>query len=257
MDFHPFALKFPLLEGEEWEAFKADIKLKGGPRNRVIVRMVDGKQQGIDGRNRWEACRQLGLPCPVETVPMADEDVRAFIIRQNVLRRHMTPELRREIVAELRSEGQSTRQIAATVGAGESTVRRDLAGATNGAPGGNVTGKDGKKYKAKSKNPKPEPRIEGGDSESMAVPKKAKNALADTWHLECARLLSKITKEVKSAISWSVWLDGSVLDYLKGAEQCFLSAAPTQVCPDCDGHGAIDKDPCHTCRQGGYLASQA
>ena len=88
------------------------------------------------------------------------------------------------------------------------------------------------------------------------LPKDVANALADTWHLECARLLSKMTKECKAAFSWSSWLDGSVLDALKSAEQCFLAAAPRKVCPDCKGQKKIGKDPCQRCRHGGYLGAQ-
>ncbi len=93
-------------------------------------------------------------------------------------------------------------------------------------------------------------------SGTPGLPKDVANALADTWHLECARLLSKMAKECKGAFTWSQWLDGSVLDHLKSAEQCFLSAAPRKVCPDCQGMKKVEKVPCQRCRHGGYLGAQ-
>lgn len=89
-----------------------------------------------------------------------------------------------------------------------------------------------------------------------SLPKSVANALADTWHAENARLLSKMAKECKSAFSWSSFLDASVLDHLKAAEECFLTAMPRRVCPDCQGQKTINKNPCQKCRHGGYLASQ-
>jgi transposase-like protein len=45
---------------------------------------------------------------------------------QNLHRRHLSPEHRRQKVAELRSQGMSTREIARKVGAAQSTVMDDL-----------------------------------------------------------------------------------------------------------------------------------
>ena len=89
-----------------------------------------------------------------------------------------------------------------------------------------------------------------------ALPADVASALDDVWHLECARLCSKLAQECKSAFTWSVWLDGSILDHLKGAENAFLAAAPKGVCPDCEGKKEVKGKACLTCRQGGYLAAQ-
>lgn len=54
---------------------------------------------------------------------------------------------RQEVVAELTDAGMSTRAIGAALGVGDATVRRDQAGASNGAPApAPVTGLDGKTY---------------------------------------------------------------------------------------------------------------
>ncbi len=52
------------------------------------------------------------------------------------------------MVAALRAQGHSLRAIAGAVGVTEMTVRRDISGATDVAPE-TVTGKDGKRYKAR------------------------------------------------------------------------------------------------------------
>lgn len=126
MNWHPFAERFPLLEGDEWEAFKESIAATGGNETPITYRIVNGKKQYLDGRNRHRACKSLSIECREEAVEVDDEDVKAWIIRRNVHRRHMTRELRRELVAELRADGQSTRKIAETLGASRSTVHRDI-----------------------------------------------------------------------------------------------------------------------------------
>lgn len=88
--------------------------------------------------------------------------------------------------------------------------------------------------------PKP-PKDESG------LPKSVQNALADTWHAECAQIMSKMAKQCKAAFSWSAWLDKDVLEHLSSAEQCFLAAVPKKPCPDCAGK------KCNNCRQSGYL----
>ena len=88
------------------------------------------------------------------------------------------------------------------------------------------------------------------------VPADVANILADQWHLECARVLSKMAKEVKGALNWSHWLTGDVLVYLDNAKQCFLSAAPKRACPDCKGRKKVEGEMCPGCRGAGYLASQ-
>ena len=47
LKFHPFADKFPPIEGAEWEAFKESIRLTGGPEKAVEYRMKDGVREGL------------------------------------------------------------------------------------------------------------------------------------------------------------------------------------------------------------------
>jgi ParB-like chromosome segregation protein Spo0J len=166
--FHPFAELFPMLEGEEWEVFKDGIKATNGNKEQpIIVRIVDGQPQGLAGRNRYRACKELGIEPTVKKVKLRDEDVEAFILRDNVNRRHLGNEARKAIVAELRSRGESERQIAEKLNTSQRTVHRDLKSTEAHASVENVTGKDGKKRKAKAK-----PKDEGDASETPLMCKR-------------------------------------------------------------------------------------
>jgi N6-adenosine-specific RNA methylase IME4 len=57
--FHPLANIFPLMEGEEFDKFVADIKAKG-----LREPMVLYEDQILDGRNRYRACRAAGIGTP-------------------------------------------------------------------------------------------------------------------------------------------------------------------------------------------------
>ncbi len=164
MKFHPFAERFPLLDGDEWEAFKESIKEAGGNSVPISFRLVDGVEQGLDGRNRWRACDELNLPCKVECVSVDDADVWQFISDRNLHRRHMSTAARRELVSDMRAEGKSIRKIAASVGVGVATVHRDLENQNeqethkqtpvpNGTPDKKpqqIKGNDGKTYTKKA-----------------------------------------------------------------------------------------------------------
>lgn len=149
MNWHPFAERFPFLEGEEKAALDASIaSTKGCAEQPIMYRLHKGKRQGLDGRNRERSCIEQGFPPKYTLVRVPDGEVKEFILRRNVHRRHMTKELRQSIVAELREDGKSTRQIAESMGVHQSTIVRDLSGDAIASPE-NVTGSDGKTYSAK------------------------------------------------------------------------------------------------------------
>jgi hypothetical protein len=166
LKWHPFAEKFPPIEGSDWEAFKESIRAAGGNDETVKYRMVKGRREYLDGKNRDRACQELHLECKAEEVYVPDDEVKDYILRRNVHRRHMTVETRRAIVAELHADGESGRQIAGVLGVDEKTIRKDLkveqdqtqkgsqsvSGADLSAPGNpeiaKVLGKDGKTYPA-------------------------------------------------------------------------------------------------------------
>jgi hypothetical protein len=157
--WHAESKKFPRLEGDERAALKTSLKrTKGNAEEPILYRMVNGKSQGLDGLNREELCQELGITPTFKRVDVSDDEVRDFIWRRNLYRRHLTAEQRRPFVEEMRAEGASIRTIAETLGVGRTTVSRDLSGVPNGTPDlqntGNIDkieGKDGKIYPSKSK----------------------------------------------------------------------------------------------------------
>jgi len=57
MRFHEAASIFPLVKGEEFTALVADIRQHG--QREPITLHQDGSV--LDGRNRYRACRQIGI----------------------------------------------------------------------------------------------------------------------------------------------------------------------------------------------------
>lgn len=152
MRWHPFALKFPAMTGDEWANFLAGIKLTKGVHDQpVLYRMikVNGRKEReyIDGRQRYTACKTLKLPCKVKRVRVKDKDLIDFIIAHQFNRRQFNWDQRAKLIGDLRSMGQSTRKIAATLHVDPKTVRNSL-GATGDNSPPRITGVDGKTYAA-------------------------------------------------------------------------------------------------------------
>ena len=92
MELHPLCTLFPRMEGAEFDALVADIKAHG-LRNPIIT--LDGMV--LDGGNRFRACQAAGV-APRFTEFVGDSIV-AFVLGQNLHRRHMTPGQQAAIVA--------------------------------------------------------------------------------------------------------------------------------------------------------------
>lgn len=123
----------------------------------------------LDGHHRQRIAGEENLPCPEVTVAtLNEEEAVAIATTLNQDRRHLEPEQRREVVADLRSNGHSLRAIAGAVGVDDKTVRNDLAqsGAEWSAPDG-IRGLDGKTYPAQRPTAEPDDD-DDGDLEIMA-----------------------------------------------------------------------------------------
>ena len=80
---HEFAASFPQIEGDEYEQFKASIKL--GQQSPVLI----FKGELLDGRNRLKACRELGIK--TMAVEYSGEKTAVQVITDlNIYRRHLT-----------------------------------------------------------------------------------------------------------------------------------------------------------------------
>jgi ParB family transcriptional regulator, chromosome partitioning protein len=81
---HPAADLFPLLEGEDFDALAESIREHGLQRR--IARDTEGRV--LDGRNRLRACEVVGVEPDFTTYP--GTDCVDFVMRENLLRRHLT-----------------------------------------------------------------------------------------------------------------------------------------------------------------------
>ena len=82
--FHEVANIFPLLEGEELQALVEDIRQNGQIEP---IWTYEGKI--IDGRNRYRACRELGIE-PKYREWDGDGSLVQFVVSLNLYRRHLT-----------------------------------------------------------------------------------------------------------------------------------------------------------------------
>ena len=97
---HPAANFFPLLGKKEHAELVESIKTHG-----VTVPIIMDGSVLIDGRNRMNACEELGIKPPVEAFDSKKHgaDIPGYIIAQNVSRRHLTEDQRVAIVAKIRA----------------------------------------------------------------------------------------------------------------------------------------------------------
>ena len=91
---HPLAQLFPLMEGPAFEALVADIRANGLMHP---ITLCDDKL--LDGRNRHRACVEAGVQ-PIFDV-YNGPDPLAFVLSQNVARRHLDASQRAMIAAKL------------------------------------------------------------------------------------------------------------------------------------------------------------
>lgn len=86
LEFHEVADIFPMMSDREFTDLKADIA-EHGLREPVWLH-ADGRI--IDGRNRYLACRQSGLPCEFRTYDGDDTGLADFVYSLNYHRRHLS-----------------------------------------------------------------------------------------------------------------------------------------------------------------------
>lgn len=86
MQAHPAANLFPMMNDDEYAALVADIHQHG---QRDPIWTLDG--QIIDGRNRWSACRDLGIQAITREYTGATDmpSLISFVVSLNLKRRHL------------------------------------------------------------------------------------------------------------------------------------------------------------------------
>ena len=109
---HPAAAVFPMLADDELRELAADIAANGLHHDIAL----DSEGRIVDGRNRYAACRIAGVEPTFVTVP-PDTDVLAYILSENIRRRHLTKGQQAMAIAELLTleEGKRTGARARTL----------------------------------------------------------------------------------------------------------------------------------------------
>ena len=94
MKFHEIADLFPLIEGDEFQLLCGDIKKAG--LNHPVILLDDII---LDGRNRYRACVEVGIEPRYEK--FEGEDPLAFVLSENLHRRHLTISQRAALATEV------------------------------------------------------------------------------------------------------------------------------------------------------------
>jgi len=93
-EFHPIADIFPMMEGKELDLLKEDIL------NRKLQEPITiYEDKVLDGRNRYKACKDLGLTPTIK--PYDGDDPVGFIVSANLHRRHLSDSQRAMVAAKL------------------------------------------------------------------------------------------------------------------------------------------------------------
>jgi len=141
----------PDLPAEEFQALKEDIRRRG-----VQVPIeITTEDEILDGHQRLRACEQLAIrDYPVKVVAglRTDQEKRHHAIRANLLRRQLTREQRRTLIADelRRTRGKLSNRVLAGLFACSdhtiATVRRELESGAQIAHLPKSEGRDGKSY---------------------------------------------------------------------------------------------------------------
>ena len=87
---HPFTEYWPLLSGENFAKFKADISANG-----LRMPILIYQDQILDGRNRERACEETGVPARYEDCgAKSDEEALMLVVSLNEHRRHLSEDER-------------------------------------------------------------------------------------------------------------------------------------------------------------------
>ena len=110
MDFHPLSMIFPLLEGKELDAVATSIKINGLQNS-----ITTFENAILDGRNRFRACEKVGVTPKYE--PFTGSNPLAFVIDQNLHRRHLDESQRAMVAARIAKLEEGRPRKTAPIGA--------------------------------------------------------------------------------------------------------------------------------------------
>jgi len=126
IEFHPLANLFPLMEGQEFAEFAADIRAKGLREPVVLF-----EDKILDGRNRYRASIEAGVECRFETYQGTGPV--GYVVSLNLRRRHLDESQRAMVAAKLatlrlganqHTEGPSNEEASRLLNVGHASVER-------------------------------------------------------------------------------------------------------------------------------------
>jgi hypothetical protein len=178
LPFHPLADLFPLMEGDEFDALVADIKARG-----LIERIIVYDGAILDGRNRYRACLAAGVKPTIERYEKGCPELKdpvAWVISRNLRRRHLTPEDKIKILAQLVAAHpeKSDRKLAKEAGVSHPTMakaRREAEATGKALPVAKRVGADGKARARPAKKARKQP-AKKAKSKTPEAPKAAASA---------------------------------------------------------------------------------
>jgi DNA-binding Lrp family transcriptional regulator len=126
LSVHPLASMFPMMKGEEFDAFVADIETHGLHER---ITLYQGKI--LEGRHRYRACLRAKVEPRFKQFKGDDAAATAFVVSRNIHRRHLKPKEKRDLLEKLlKADPQkSNRQIAKATGVSHphiAKVRKEL-----------------------------------------------------------------------------------------------------------------------------------
>lgn len=210
---HPEAVRYGWLEDDDLQTLANNIAAEG--LDEPVLLLPDGRI--VDGRNRELACKVAGVYPTYATKFLAEADIPGFVERRNLHRRHLSPERRRELIAEkLRDNpGQSNRAVAAVLKVSAHTVAdvRNELEVKEEIPKQSVTvGRDNKKRTTKparavKPTSGPEPTARGAQlTDTGAAPGNVQLEQAEAAPVEPHRFevlagkVKQLTAEITSAL---------------------------------------------------------
>ena len=82
---HPYCDQLPRMSKQEFESLVTDIRANG---QKEPILLFEGKI--LDGRNRYDACKEAGVEPRTKTFTGSSEEARQLSISNNLVRRHLT-----------------------------------------------------------------------------------------------------------------------------------------------------------------------
>jgi hypothetical protein len=104
IEIHPFAKAFPVITGEAYMDLVADIRQQG-----LREPIVNHEEMILEGQNRYAACKEAKVD--PRFTDYEGSDPLGYVISKNIMRRHLTPQQRAEIVLKL--QGEEFKKVAA------------------------------------------------------------------------------------------------------------------------------------------------